>query len=126
MHEALSQEGIAGTGNFVADPLFANAASGDFHVRSTAGRFDPLANGGAGGFVNDAAASPAIDAGDPAAPFAAETAPNGGRANLGAYGNTAQASRSAPEPGSLAQAAAVLALAVLRRTSGPTTPRRGA
>lgn len=34
--------------------------------------------------------SAAIDAGDPAAPFAAEPAPNGGRANLGYYGNTAQ------------------------------------
>jgi hypothetical protein len=118
----LSQEGIAGTGNVVADPLFANAAAGDFHLRSSAGRFDPLANGGAGAFVNDAVDSPAIDAGDPAAPFSAETPPNGGRANLGAYGNTAQASRSAPEPASGAAAAALSALAAVRFAS--SRPRK--
>jgi len=37
-----------------------------------------------------------IDSGDPASPFAAEPTPNGGFANLGAFGNTAQASKSAP------------------------------
>ena len=88
----LTQEGVAGTGNLSADPLF--AAAGDFHLRSTAGRFDPAANGGAGGFVVDGQHSPAIDAGDPAAPFAAEPLPNGGRVNLGAYGNTEEASKS--------------------------------
>ena len=88
----LNQEGVAGTGNLSADPLF--AAADDFHLRSTAGRFDPTANGGAGGFVVDGQHSPAIDAGDPAAPFAAEPLPNGGRVNLGAYGNTAEASKS--------------------------------
>lgn len=79
----------AGTGNFLADPLFADAAGGDYHLRSVAGRYTP------GGWVVDAVTSPAIDTGDPASPFALETAPNGGRSNLGAYGNTAQASRSA-------------------------------
>lgn len=88
----LSQEGIAGSGNLSADPLFASA--GDFHLRSTGGRFDPAANGGAGGFVVDGQHSPAIDAGDPAAAFAAEPLPNGGRVNLGAYGNTSEASKS--------------------------------
>ena len=88
----LSQESIAGTGNISADPLFASA--NDFHLRSTAGRFDPLANGGAGGFVIDAQNSPAIDAADPASAFSAEPLPNGGRANLGAYGNTTEASKS--------------------------------
>lgn len=88
----LSQEGIAGTGNFSADPRFASVT--DFHLRSTGGRFDPQANGGAGGFVIDAQHSPAIDAADPASAFSAEPAPNGGRANLGAYGNTAEASKS--------------------------------
>jgi hypothetical protein len=90
----LSQEAWAGTGNFSADPLFANAANNDYHLRSSAGRFDPAANSGAGGWVLDAADSPAIDAANPAAPFANEPAPNGGRANLGAYGNTAEASKS--------------------------------
>lgn len=78
-----------GTGNFNANPLFANAAAGDYHLRSGAGRFTPS------GWVLDAATSPAIDAGDPASDYSQETEPNGGRINLGAYGNTAQASRSA-------------------------------
>jgi parallel beta-helix repeat protein len=42
----------------------------------------------------DTAQSPAIDAGDPASDFSAEPAEHGGRINLGAYGNTAQASKS--------------------------------
>lgn len=77
-----------GIGNFLADPRFADAANGDFHLRSTAGRYTP------DGFVNDMVDSPAIDAGNPASGFSLETAPNGGRINLGTYGNTAQASRS--------------------------------
>lgn len=77
-----------GTGNFWADPAFADAGAGDYHLRSTGGRHTPS------GWVQDDFGSPGIDAGDPAAPFAAETQPNGGRVNLGAYGNTAQASRS--------------------------------
>jgi hypothetical protein len=44
--------------------------------------------------------SPTIDAGDPAAPFAAEPSPNGGRANLGHTGNTPAATAS---PASLVQ-----------------------
>lgn len=39
--------------------------------------------------------SPCIDAGSPASPFADEPAPNGGRVNIGAFGNTVQASRTA-------------------------------
>ena len=110
----LSEESIAGAGNVVADPLFADAVTNDYHLRSTAGRFDPLANGGVGAFVIDAEDSPAIDAGDPAAAFSAEPLPNGGRANLGAYGNTAEASKSVPEPGSgAAGAAAASALAAV-------------
>ncbi|MBX3691778.1 DUF1565 domain-containing protein [Dokdonella sp.] len=82
---------VPGNGNFSADPLFADASTGDYHLRSTAGRFTP------GGWVTDAVDSPGIDAGDPMSDHAWETAPNGGRINLGAYGNTPQASRS---PGS--------------------------
>jgi hypothetical protein len=91
----LSEESITGTGNISTDPLFADAAQHDYHLQSTAGRWDPTANGGEGGWVEDSQDSPAIDAGDPASPFAAEPSPNGGRANLGAYGNTAEASKSA-------------------------------
>lgn len=88
------QETWPGTGNISVDPLFANAAAGDYHLKSPNGRFDPTARGGAGGFVFDSVRSPAIDAGDPVSPFANETAPNGGRINLGFEGNTPQASRS--------------------------------
>ncbi|HRQ35371.1 MAG TPA: hypothetical protein PK361_07135, partial [Chiayiivirga sp.] len=80
-----------GTGNFQADPLFADAGGGDYRLRSAAGRFTPA------GWVMDAVTSPAIDAGDPASDHALETQPNGGRINLGAHGNTVWASRS---PGS--------------------------
>ena len=71
------------------DPLFADATSGDYHLKSTAGRW----NGSA--WVTDAVASPCIDAGDPASAYANEPAPNGGCINLGCYGNTAEASKSA-------------------------------
>lgn len=86
----LSEEVIEGTGNLSVDPLFADAANSDFHLRSTVGRWD-AANSI---WVQDSSQSPAIDAGDPASAFDAEREPNGGRADLGAYGNTAQASMS--------------------------------
>jgi hypothetical protein len=79
----------SGTGNFLADPLFADPAGGDYHLRSSHGRYTP------NGWINDPISSPAIDAGDPASAYALEPQPNGGRINLGAYGNTLQASRSA-------------------------------
>ncbi|MEM7391299.1 MAG: right-handed parallel beta-helix repeat-containing protein, partial [Verrucomicrobiota bacterium] len=70
------------------DPLFAAASARDFHLQSEGGRW----SGGA--FVNDAVTSPLIDAGSTNSPFANETAPNGSRANIGLYGNSAEASRS--------------------------------
>ncbi|MEI6502354.1 MAG: Ig-like domain-containing protein, partial [Armatimonadota bacterium] len=75
-------------GNLSVDPLFANAAGGDFHEKAIAGRW----NGSA--WVNDTVVSPCIDAGDPVSSYANEPAPNGGRVNMGAYGNTAYASKS--------------------------------
>ena len=87
----LTQQGYTGTGNISANPLFANAAGGDFHLQSTNGRYNP-ANGL---FVNDGANSPAIDAGNPASDYANEPNPNGGRVNMGCYGNTTEASKSA-------------------------------
>lgn len=70
------------------DPLFADATSRDYHLKSTEGRW----NGST--WVTDAVASPCIDAGDPASAYENEPAPNGGRINLGCYGNTAEASKS--------------------------------
>jgi hypothetical protein len=86
----LTKQNFAGTGNISADPLFADASNADFHVKSKIGRFDPST----GQFVNDAANSPAIDAGNPSSDFSKEPMPNGGRVNLGCYGNTAEASKS--------------------------------
>jgi hypothetical protein len=84
-----SRTSLAGTGNITANPLFVDAANNDYHLASTAGHF---ANGG---WVLDGATSPAIDAGDPASPFTNEPSPNGSRVNMGAYGNTVEASKSA-------------------------------
>jgi hypothetical protein len=84
------QGGWEGEGNIDKDPLFANPDAEDYHLRSKAGRWDPAAQA----WVVDTVTSPCIDAGDPAADFAKEPEPNGGRINLGAYGGTAQASKS--------------------------------
>jgi len=84
-----------GPGNTDADPLLADPDNGDYHLRSAGGRWDVAANAGAGGWVYDNETSPCIDAGDPESDFSAEAAPNGGRVNMGAYGGTPAASRSA-------------------------------
>lgn len=93
-----SNEVISGTGNLNEDPLFADPSGADYHLKSTAGRWDSNAGGGVGGWVMDSVHSLAIDAGDPASAFGGELAPNGGRINMGAYGNTAQASKSSSGP----------------------------
>lgn len=77
-----------GTGNRAANPLFVDASGGDYHERSTGGHYS------AGVWVPDAVTSPAVDAGDPTGIPTMESQPNGGRVNLGAFGNTAEASRS--------------------------------
>ena len=89
-----SQETVPGVGNLKSDPLFANAAQDDYHLKSTTGRWNPKANGGSGGWMVDNQHSPPIDPADPASAFANEAAPNGNRANMGVYGNTAEASKS--------------------------------
>jgi hypothetical protein len=80
------QSGWAGQGNLDADPLFAS----DYHLKSAAGRWDPLLEG----WVQDAVTSPCIDAADPTASVLDEPAPNGARINMGAYGGTTEASKS--------------------------------
>ncbi|MGD9874708.1 MAG: right-handed parallel beta-helix repeat-containing protein [Kiritimatiellia bacterium] len=71
------------------DPLFADPGNDDFHPMSSAGRYE------GGVFVQvDTNYSPLIDAGDPNTAVTNEPVPNGGRMNIGAYGNTGQASKS--------------------------------
>ena len=77
-----------GTGCIAKDPCFADAASGDFHLKSAAGRWNGTT------WVKDTVTSPCIDAGETSAAYANEPTPNGNRANMGAYGNTAEASKS--------------------------------
>jgi parallel beta-helix repeat protein len=106
------QGGWTGTGNIDSDPLFAapgywsdvndpnivvepndpNAIwiDGDYHLKSEVGRWDPASKT----WVIDAVHSPCIDAGDPKSPVGLEPQPNGGRINMGAYGGTAEASKS--------------------------------
>ena len=64
----------------------------DFHVRSEYGRFQDSE------WVLDSVTSPCVDAGDPASNYVAEPLPNGGNVNIGAYGNTPEASKSSGAP----------------------------
>ena len=84
------QGSYSGTGNINVDPLF--VGGGDFHLQSQEGHWT------SSGWVNDSQTSPCIDAGNPASDFSNEPSPNGGRINMGAYGNTAQASKTPPVP----------------------------
>ena len=97
---------IWGEGNIDVDPDFVRAGywtqpsprqpnssvwiEGDYHLKSEAGRWDTLSES----WVTDNLTSPCIDAGDPNSPVAFEPEPNGGRINMGAYGGTAEASKS--------------------------------
>jgi len=101
------QGGYPGIGNIDADPCFVDIGfwddngtserarddfyiSGDYHLRSQAGRWDP----NSGAWVIDDVTSPCIDAGDPLDPIGHEPFPNGGIINMGARGGTAEASKS--------------------------------
>jgi len=78
-----------GIGCISEDPLFADPGNGDFHLKSTGGRWTK-----SGWVYTDTKVSPSIDAGDPADGYSNEPELNGGRVNMGAYGNTVEASRS--------------------------------
>ncbi len=89
-----------------ANPLFVNVAGNDFHEQSLNGSYHggtlapilntstglPQANPGT--LTDDSNESPAIDRGDPIDSYANEPSPNGGYVNLGAYGDSSQASLS--------------------------------
>ncbi len=106
------QGGWDGVGNIDEDPLFAepgywadaydpnivvepndpNAVwvDGDYHLKSEYGRWNPNTQT----WVVDDVTSPCINAGDPNMPVRDEPFPNGIRINMGAYGGTAEASKS--------------------------------
>jgi len=79
-----------GEGNRAGDPLFVDPNNLDFHLRSQGGRW----NSDRQSWVFDPVTSIAIDAGNPNDPIGAEPFPNGGVINPGAYGGTAEASKS--------------------------------
>ncbi len=98
---------VWGQGNIDADPCFADTGywdpngtpedanddfwvDSDYHLRSQAGRWDASE----GRWMTDDVTSPCIDAGDPMSPIGNEPFPNGGIINMGAYGGTAEASKS--------------------------------
>jgi hypothetical protein len=64
--------------------------NGDYHLKSQAGRWDT----NEGRWTRDEVTSLCIDAGDPESPIDLEPFPNGGIINMGAYGGTAEASKS--------------------------------
>ncbi|MBI4370656.1 MAG: right-handed parallel beta-helix repeat-containing protein, partial [Elusimicrobia bacterium] len=78
--------------SIASNPLWFNPVGGveDFHPKSVQGRYNPATQA----FVPDGATSATVDAGDPTEAYALEPSPNGSRANMGSYGNTAQASES--------------------------------
>ncbi|MBN2131414.1 MAG: right-handed parallel beta-helix repeat-containing protein [Sedimentisphaerales bacterium] len=103
---------VWGLGNMEADPCFVDPGywdpngtpddvnddvfiEGDYHLRSQSGRWDPAS----ARWVKDEASSPCIDAGDPHSAHEREPGPHGKRINLGAYGNTTEASLSDSELG---------------------------
>jgi hypothetical protein len=84
------QRGSAGPGNITYAPLFADAANGDYHLRSQRGRYSPSLKL----WVLDVATSPGIDAGDPLDNPVNEPMPNGARIDMGAHGGSVYASMS--------------------------------
>ena len=76
----------SGIGDISVAPLFADPDNEDFHLKSQYGRW----NGSA--WVKDNVTSPCIDAGDPEDDYSNELDYPNGKINLGAYGNTWEAS----------------------------------
>ena len=76
-------------GNVSVDPLFANAAAGDYPREVHRRALERLQAGSA-----TPSAAPVSTLAIPPQPMPMQPAPNGARANMGAYGNTAYASKS--------------------------------
>ena len=80
-----------GTGILNTDPLFVDPIDNDCRLKSLYGHWEVSS----GSWSNDLVMSPCIDAGDPGSDYSNETRyENGKRINMGAYGNTEQASKS--------------------------------
>ena len=84
-----------GEGNIEVDPCFADPDGGDYHLKSQAGRWDPISQT----WVRDKVTSPCIDRGDSDSDWSAELWPHGEYVNMGAYGGTRQASMSLSDAG---------------------------
>jgi hypothetical protein len=86
-------------GGIASDPLFADAANDDYHLKSEYGRWDSNTQQ----WMYDDVTSPCIDAGKPDPDdWHNELWPHGGRINMGAYGGTPQASMSGSPVGNVA------------------------
>jgi hypothetical protein len=79
-----------GADNIDADSFFADPENDDYHLKSEASRWDPIAQL----WIQNDVTSPCINAGDPTSPIAWESFPNGGFVNVGAYGGTPKTSKS--------------------------------
>jgi hypothetical protein len=101
------QGGWPGEGNIDVDPNFVEPGywdqngtpqdagddfwiDGDYHLRSQAGHWDEQSQT----WIPDDVTSLCIDAGDPNGPIGIEPFPNGGQANIGAYGVSDEASKT--------------------------------
>jgi hypothetical protein len=78
------------SGNISVDPCFSDPDNRDYHLKSQAGRWDPVSQS----WVQDDITSPCIDTGNPDTEIGSEPLPNGGIINMGTYGGTDQASKS--------------------------------
>ncbi len=78
----------ASSSDINADPLFVDEGKHNYHLKSKEGHW----NGN--GWINDNISSPCIDTGYPFSSYSNEPEYNGGRINIGAYGNTKYASKS--------------------------------
>jgi predicted outer membrane repeat protein len=89
-----------GTGNINSDPCFVSTGIGstDFHLKSQAGRWNPVNQR----WVRDEVTSPCIDTGDPNSDWTLELWPHGCRINMGAYGGMREAGMSLLDAGSIA------------------------
>jgi hypothetical protein len=84
-------DGIFNTTNsFNSDPLFADTNNDNYYLKSLTGRWNPSSLQ----WVIDNVHSPAIDTGNPLSEYIYEPDANGGRVNIGCYGNSQYASKS--------------------------------